>query len=148
MNNIKDDNNGVYSGNKLDKLEVINFLQGCKADSAKWIPEHASEHNSPATASTINAGVHDTNHMNGRGSLIYTSNSLCQKTHNIENVTGEFDNGKLKGHGTVYYKNDGFLIANFHKGAIHGLARRFQCEFGLCDQFEGSWSRPTHLSEV
>ena len=40
-------------------------------------------------------------------------------------VVGDYQKGELAGPGKIVYNNDDFLLVNFCRGAIHGLARRF-----------------------
>ena len=98
---------------------------------------------------SLSEGSHSGENVRGRGWVEFLPESLCQKSFGVARAEGEFVDGKLDGEATITFVDDSFLVGNFRRGVLHGLARAFWCRFGSCDFFElRTWSEPRHLKEV
>ena len=127
----------TYNLNKNSKAHPVTtpYLYQCINDSVTWI-ENSLEYQ-------------DMKLINGNGSIVFSKESFCQKVLDIVNVTGKFVNGNLEGNVKIFFKNKEIMIANFCQGTLHGVLRRFRCEFGNCGIFEDpALNKPTKLAEV
>jgi hypothetical protein len=72
----------------------------------------------------------------------------CFATFGVSAINGSFVGGHLDGMATVAFKNGSLIRAPFRHGCLHGLARRFSCQYGSCDFDYQPWNVPDRLAEV
>ena len=87
--------------------------------------------------------------LNGNGTIVFSKQSLCKRILNVTTVSGNFNSGNLDGNARMSFTDKEIMVANFQKGVIDGILRRFRCEFGSCGVFEDpNLNEPSKLGEV